>query len=63
MNIYVDIDNTITITEGTDYENAKPVMERIQKINVAMNGSSKKFKTGIRWKKNEILDIFKPYLI
>ena len=33
MNIYVDIDNTITITECTDYENAKPVMERIQKIN------------------------------
>ena len=37
--------------------------ERIQKINDAMNVSSKKFKTGIRWKKNEILDIFKPHLI
>ena len=37
--------------------------ERIQKINDAMNVSSKKFKTGIQWKKNDILDIFKPYLI
>jgi hypothetical protein len=37
--------------------------ERIQKINGIMHGSLKKFKTGIRWKKNEILDIFKPYVI
>ena len=36
--------------------------EYIQKINHAMT-ESKKFKTGIRWKKDEILDIFKPYLI
>ena len=33
MNIYVDIDNTITETIGTDYENAKPIFEKISIIN------------------------------
>jgi hypothetical protein len=33
MNIYVDIDNTITETIGTDYENAKPIVEKISIIN------------------------------
>ena len=33
MNIYVDIDNTIAYTTGTDYENAKPMLERIKVIN------------------------------
>ena len=33
MIIYVDIDNTITITEGMDYKNAKPVIYKIDKIN------------------------------
>ena len=33
MKIYVDIDNTITITRGTDYKNATPLIERIVKIN------------------------------
>lgn len=33
MNIYVDIDNTITTTSETDYKNAKPIPERINKIN------------------------------
>lgn len=33
MDIYVDIDNTITYTKGMDYENAEPRMERIFKIN------------------------------
>ena len=28
-----DIDNTICITEGTDYENSKPIKERIEIIN------------------------------
>ena len=32
MKIYVDIDNTICITEGTDYENSKPIKERIRVI-------------------------------
>lgn len=33
MKIYVDIDNTITKTTDTDYKNAKPLKERIEKIN------------------------------
>jgi len=33
MNIYVDIDNTVTYTHGMDYKNAVPRMERIFKIN------------------------------
>ena len=28
-----DIDNTICITKGTDYENSKPIKERIETIN------------------------------
>ena len=31
--IYVDIDNTICRTEGTDYANAKPIPERIAVVN------------------------------
>ena len=33
INIYVDIDNTITFTTGMDYKGAKPRMDRIAKIN------------------------------
>lgn len=33
MIIYVDIDNTITYTNGADYINAKPRLDRIMKIN------------------------------
>ena len=31
--IYVDIDNTICHTEGSDYENSTPIAEHITKIN------------------------------
>jgi hypothetical protein len=33
MTIYVDIDNTIFKTEGTDYTKSKPILERIDAIN------------------------------
>lgn len=33
MIIYIDIDNTITITNATDYSNAIPLMDRISTIN------------------------------
>ena len=33
MIIYVDIDNTIFDTDGMDYSGAKPIPERIKKIN------------------------------
>lgn len=29
----IDIDNTICITEGSDYNNSKPMFDRIAKIN------------------------------
>tara|TARA_X000001036_G_scaffold168039_1_gene159138 strand:+ start:54 stop:344 length:291 start_codon:yes stop_codon:yes gene_type:complete len=33
MKIYVDIDNTICKTDGTDYKNATPIKQHIEKIN------------------------------
>ena len=33
MKIYVDIDNTICKTNGTDYEGASPIKKNIDKIN------------------------------
>jgi hypothetical protein len=33
MKIYVDIDNTICITNGSDYEKSIPLKENIEKIN------------------------------
>ena len=33
MNIYVDIDNTICITEESDYHNSTPRYQQIEKIN------------------------------
>ena len=33
MNIYVDIDNTICKTIGTDYKGALPIEDNIKKVN------------------------------
>ena len=33
MKIFVDIDNTICLTSGNDYENSVPIHENIKKIN------------------------------
>jgi len=33
MNIFVDIDNTICVTEGSNYESSKPIQENINRIN------------------------------
>lgn len=33
MIVYVDLDNTLCITEGTDYKNSKPIVKRIEYIN------------------------------
>ena len=33
MIIYVDLDNTLCVTKGTDYENSKPIINRIEYIN------------------------------
>ena len=37
MKIFVDIDNTICKTKGTDYLKAKPILENIKKINKLYN--------------------------
>jgi len=33
MTIYVDIDETILMTQNMDYENSQPMYDRIEKIN------------------------------
>ena len=33
VNIFIDLDGTLTRTEGTGYENAQPLPERIEKVN------------------------------
>jgi hypothetical protein len=42
MIIYVDIDNTICQTEGSDYINSKPIKKYIGKINNLYGGNSGK---------------------
>jgi capsule biosynthesis phosphatase len=37
MKYVFDIDNTICYTIGSDYENSKPIKERIEKINILYN--------------------------
>lgn len=39
MKIYVDIDNTICITNGTDYTNVEPIYNNINKINKLYEGN------------------------
>ena len=33
MNIFIDLDNTLCTTNNSDYENSKPIIERINKVN------------------------------
>ncbi len=37
MTYYVDIDNTICMTNETDYQNSQPIVSRINKINSLYN--------------------------
>jgi hypothetical protein len=53
---FVDIDGTICITPGTDYEEAEPIRERIEKFNaffdagdVIVYWSARGAKTGRDW--------------
>ena len=41
MNIYVDIDNTICNTEGSDYPNSSPRYDQIKKINKLFDEGNK----------------------
>ena len=56
--IFIDIDNTICLTEGCDYPNSKPILERIQKINKLYNEGNRIIywtargaKSGLDWTK------------
>ena len=33
LKIFIDLDNTMCLTEGSDYENSQPILERIRYIN------------------------------
>jgi dTDP-glucose 4,6-dehydratase len=57
MIIYVDIDNTVLDTKGTDYAGAKPMPERIEAINSLYNNgntiiywTARGTESGIDWK-------------
>lgn len=56
MIIYVDIDGTIAETDGSDYESAKPLFDKIKKINTLFEAghiivywTARGTKTGIDW--------------
>lgn len=57
MDIYVDVDNTICHTTGTDYPNAKPIPENIQRFNKLFDEgnrivywTARGMKSGINWR-------------
>ncbi|HXH18645.1 MAG TPA: hypothetical protein VNJ07_06135 [Chitinophagales bacterium] len=57
MDIYVDVDNTVCHTEGTDYQNAKPNYQNIARINRLYDEgnrivywTARGMKTGINWR-------------
>jgi hypothetical protein len=57
MNIYVDIDNTVCHTDGTDYPNARPNYENIKRFNQLYEQgnriiywTARGMRTGINWR-------------
>ncbi len=57
MDIYIDVDNTICHTEGTDYPNAKPIRQNInrfnelfEKGNTIIYWTARGMKSGINWR-------------
>jgi hypothetical protein len=57
MDIYVDVDNTICHTSGTDYPNAKPITENIERFNKLFDEgnrivywTARGMKSGINWR-------------
>jgi len=57
MDIYVDVDNTICRTTGTDYPNAKPIAENISRFNKLFDEgnrivywTARGMKSGINWR-------------
>lgn len=57
MEIYVDVDNTICHTEGTDYPNAKPNYDNIARVNKMYEAghtiiywTARGMKSGLNWR-------------
>lgn len=57
MDIYVDVDNTICRTTGTDYPNAQPIKENIARFNKLFEEghrmvywTARGMKSGINWR-------------
>lgn len=57
MEIYIDIDNTICYTEGTDYPSAQPIWANIERANKLYDEghrivywSARGMKSGINWR-------------
>lgn len=57
MDIYIDVDNTVCRTEGTDYPNARPIPENIARFNKLYDEGNKiiywtarGMKSGINWR-------------
>ena len=57
MDIYVDVDNTICHTTGTDYENSKPIEENIERFNelyeqgnTVVYWTARGMKSGLDWR-------------
>lgn len=57
MEIYIDVDNTICRTTGTDYPNAQPILENIARFNKLFEAgnhvvywTARGMKSGINWR-------------
>ena len=57
MDIYIDVDNTVCHTNGTDYPNAIPILDNIERFNKLYEDGNKiiywtarGMKSGINWR-------------
>ena len=57
MLVYIDIDNTICVTSGTDYPNSQPIFENIRRFNALYDEgneiiywTARGMKSGIDWR-------------
>ncbi len=41
MNYFFDLDNTLCVTEGLNYHESKPIIDRIKKVNELYNKGNK----------------------
>jgi len=57
MDIYVDIDNTVCYTKGTDYPSSQPITENIERVNKLYEAghhivywTARGMKSGLNWR-------------